>query len=101
MHQCRRPYLPTRTHQYQLVPTSTHHYLPVPTSTHQYPIVNDKYMLRSPSCEACCHRCHSETSIVNEKYMMRGTFLCCILHYGPMLSVFPLLLTTGIVAISL
>ena len=43
-------------------------------------------MLRSPSCEDCCHQCHSETSIVNEKYMLRGTFLCCILHYGPMLS---------------
>ena len=43
-------------------------------------------MLRSPSCEDCCHQCHSETSIVSEKYMLRSTFLCCILHYGPMLS---------------
>ena len=45
-------------------------------------------------CTGWPHQCHSETRIVNEKYMLRGTFLCCILHYGPMLSVFPMLLTT-------
>ena len=43
-------------------------------------------MLRNPSCEDGCHQCLSDTSIVCEKYMLRRTFLCCILHYGPMLS---------------